>query len=805
MPEEERRITNFTIESSLFERMFPSKEIDDKWHQQFLQCGASVHTKKYMDTFRKDAKKSGNAIEEMGIRTWRFDDDVAHCPFATRKQREAVATVARTFMPCVCNCTATRTPADGNIILVERNASVGNGVKRHISNFNELHEGLKAEFGHRVRLVRNENLTPCEQWCAAHNAAVYIGQHGAGLVNALFLRPRSALIEIGEIHHIPPDGRMSALQDDLKRDMPLDHGSRPNYHCLSGMAGAFYRGVGQRGDAGPVDVSATVAVVHSALRLVGDKRADVETMMRWPLERETDIRNCHREDPNLMTGINGKGGPYVRLAPCVPKENTAQQDWINEMREKFGIDSRVQKGSFPWARRDLTKAVAQQARPADPAPAGALIVAPQNLTSVWMIPHPISPRTVTTTAGPPKVTPVSAALRYRAIRQIADDVVSRTASGDVSNGVAVSHMNVGAIEFANSIGNKGHSLLNGLVVAAATRRAAVMQPAKVGETLPTFLHVRKWLANSSSVKVNTALVNTRFCGTCGTCASALGADPQGDIGCHIIDSVKPSNVAVGWTCAQHAGALASGLGVNSNATMASFFSMGVSVAFGVMFDAAIEFSDEVSSSVARSLSAVRDKEHRGIWIAVHLRIASPEDSRLLPAIGLLLEEHRGPLHKSCSVLLATDSRKEEQKLAKFATQLNISYGCELVMTELEELHDQKNEHGMATGATAIADVHMLSQADAMIGTHGSTFTLLISEVFAARRAKEASERNEVSATAPFVLCDFHNHSKGNLPGCDSAIDLIRQHSNDLAPWYFLPAHGTMFRAELGKGAACHEN
>ena len=142
-------------------------------------------------------------------------------------------------------------------------------------------------------------------------------------------------------------------QDDPAFDHLLNHGDRPNFHCLAGAAGAVYRAVGQTSDASPVDCAVAVATVASVLNRTAaatairakqprssssganqgtegrrssagagqsqNENANTESMMRWPLERK--VRKC--EDI-----LRSKYGPATRLVPCVDPNNKAMESWL---------------------------------------------------------------------------------------------------------------------------------------------------------------------------------------------------------------------------------------------------------------------------------------------------------------------------------------------------------------------------------------------------------------------------------------------------------------------------------------------
>lgn len=67
-------------------------------------------------------------------------------------------------------------------------------TKRDITNLDEIVALLAREYS--VELVDGAAISPEEMFVKCHNARLLIGQHGAGLSNAFFLKPEAAMIEI---------------------------------------------------------------------------------------------------------------------------------------------------------------------------------------------------------------------------------------------------------------------------------------------------------------------------------------------------------------------------------------------------------------------------------------------------------------------------------------------------------------------------------------------------------------------------------------------------------------------------------
>ena len=60
---------------------------------------------------------------------------------------------------------------------------------------------LSGAFGGSFQVIYPEDLTPCEQVAAFAHARVVVGQHGAALSNAAYMRDGAALIELHAVLH----------------------------------------------------------------------------------------------------------------------------------------------------------------------------------------------------------------------------------------------------------------------------------------------------------------------------------------------------------------------------------------------------------------------------------------------------------------------------------------------------------------------------------------------------------------------------------------------------------------------------
>ena len=89
--------------------------------------------------------------------------------------------------------------------------------------------------------------------------------------------------------------------------------------------------------------------------------------------------------------------------------------------------------------------------------------------------------------------------------------------------------------------------------------------------------------------------------------------------------------------------------------------------------------------------------------------------------------------KRCALLAASDRMLTLHLLKGVAGRV----GCRLVLSprdpnEQLRSHGRVREHGLETSGVVLQDVFLLSRGDVVIGTWGSTLTMLIQELMAAR-------------------------------------------------------------------------
>lgn len=196
---------------------------------------------------------------------------------------------------------------------------------------------------------------------------------------------------------------------------------------------------------------------------------------------------------------------------------------------------------------------------------------------------------------------------------------------------------------------------------------------------------------------------------------------------------------------QELAAIAMGPARKHDLQVSTLFALGPHVAYGAMFQAAFAFTSNVSSG--------REEWHdddSGLWrVAVHMRHPSPQmrGDELLPAFTEAVSYAvRHSSRPRCAIFLASDRKLAHHHFSLLAGALNCSF---LTSTARSVNAEQSNiatanqaswrdslkpthEHGNDTKRGALRDLLMLSYGDVLIGSLGSTFTLLAQELMAER-------------------------------------------------------------------------
>ena len=165
-------------------------------------------------------------------------------------------------------------------------------------------------------------------------------------------------------------------------------------------------------------------------------------------------------------------------------------------------------------------------------------------------------------------------------------------------------------------------------------------------------------------------------------------------------------------------------GRSGNAAAATLFALGPHAAYGAMFAGMFALPNELL--IADDADELR--------VSVHLRHF---DATFSGAEGLAAVEEavvnaiKGA--KRCALLAASDRMLTLHMLRGVAARVR----CRLILSprdpgEKLRNHGSMLEHGVETFAVVPRDVFLLSHGDVLIGTWGSTLTLLIQELLAAR-------------------------------------------------------------------------
>jgi len=189
-------------------------------------------------------------LENLDVFLWPFERGVDlvmyGCGTLTRTTRSRLTFEvgeAYDFLRRSCSCCSARNESKEIITLIDRGTE---DRKRSIPNIGRLTAYLQRGLGKNIHVQRvnfGKMKSLCEQWCAVHNSKVLIGQHGAGLTNAVMLRNKAGLIEI----------------------MPDATSFKSMYHCLAKLRGTHYTQIFQNGTHGLVRVDDALKAVKTML------------------------------------------------------------------------------------------------------------------------------------------------------------------------------------------------------------------------------------------------------------------------------------------------------------------------------------------------------------------------------------------------------------------------------------------------------------------------------------------------------------------------------------------------------------
>lgn len=162
----------------------------------------------------------------------------------------------------------------------------------------------------------------------------------------------------------------------------------------------------------------------------------------------------------------------------------------------------------------------------------------------------------------------------------------------------------------------------------------------------------------------------------------------------------------------------------------ALFGLGPHAAYGALFDAAFTMTN-----VSRPIVA-REGE---VLISVHIRhfAAAEKGDEALDAFETAIRFARiralrdDPSVRQCGLLLASDRRLTLRLFGPIAERL----GCRLVISERDDVPVKgwhSAEQGQDTGAVALRDLDLLSHGHTLIGSWGSSLSLLVQDRIAAR-------------------------------------------------------------------------
>ena len=235
------------------------------------------------------------------VRVYPFRDDMdvymygcGSLDAAAKATLAAQIDAARRLAVAACGCCA-RQAGDALVVAVlERHEDqrFSKGGPRTVPNLGDVAAALRdraaawaSELGAAVDVVHVEfqAMSHCAQWCAVDGAAVVLGQHGAGLANAAFLRGGSAgLVEIASRGWLA---------------------NKTLFHCVAGLRGSHYGRVLQDSATAPVDVDATLGAVETVLRRAAANATPADRYPDTKL-REDMRKHCAPRGRALRAGFS---------------------------------------------------------------------------------------------------------------------------------------------------------------------------------------------------------------------------------------------------------------------------------------------------------------------------------------------------------------------------------------------------------------------------------------------------------------------------------------------------------------------
>lgn len=184
------------------------------------------------------------------------------------------------------------------------------------------------------------------------------------------------------------------------------------------------------------------------------------------------------------------------------------------------------------------------------------------------------------------------------------------------------------------------------------------------------------------------------------------------------------------------------LDVDTGSVASHLFELGAHAAYGTALRWAFSFGRGLPArAAAEALGAHPTVTYLDeLRISVHVRhfVVSNDlaaaDAALLRAIEARLKVAVAAStdFSRCAILLASDRRLTLSLFDEVASRV----GCRLVVSSRDHVHTTVNthfmEHGIDVGTVALRDLELLGHGHLLIGTWGSSFTLAIGQLMAAR-------------------------------------------------------------------------
>lgn len=304
---------------------------------------------------------------------------------------------------------------------------------------------------------------------------------------------------------------------------------------------------------------------------------------------------------------------------------------------------------------------------------------------------------------------------------------------------------------------KRSSWLNNVRLHSTTDRCAKRSTCRLGDALAE--------VSNSSFEQRLACVGTRQLRRCDTENDLIVLSSKG---AERFDSMELAALGAGCSVRfQH-----------GTSRAAALFALGPHYLFGRLFTLSFEFdAKRVLEPVEAVLQSASSAAHGRppLLIAAHIRhrLQSFIGTEAVDMYKQAVQEARrryASAGQACIVLLATDRRLT---LSAFVDALQGSE-CQVVSIprppghqNVSRSHRVPLEHGEDAGEVAMQDLALLSRADVLLGSFGSTFTMLLGELIAANYRRVRTSKPWAQFPV-MVLCD-HPGASGQ---CTRGLPLI---------------------------------